>query len=86
MKVSCLDAAVLEQITLHLGVASAVAVLIAKDDEPPMRAVPLLGGSHFVGPKDLVNDTMERAKLWCDAGSRVVGLRVASDLFPALGS
>ena len=55
-----LRVAVLEQITLHLGVTTAVVVLLAQATKNLSRGMPLLGRSEFVVPEDLVD---ERVKL-----------------------
>ena len=50
-----LRVAVLEQITLYLGVTTAVVVLLAQATKNLSRGMPLLGRSEFVVPEDLVD-------------------------------
>ena len=60
-------AAVLEEITLHLGVAAAVAVFVAKTTKHLRRGMSLLGGGGLVVQKDLVDDPVEGTEFWCKA-------------------
>ena len=78
-----LAASVLEDIALHLGVAAAVAVFIAKATKRLRRCVPLFGRRGLVVQKDLV----DRAVKWSeDRGLSARGtgngvrLRVPQDL------
>ena len=53
---------VLEQIALHLAVASGIAVLVAETTERLHGGVALLGGSVIVIDQNLVDDRLERAE------------------------
>ena len=59
--------AVLEEIALHLGVATAVVVFIAKATEHLRRGMTLLGRRGLVVQKDLVDDPVEGTEFWCEA-------------------
>ncbi len=60
-------AMVLEDVALHLGVAAAVAMFVAKATEHLRGGVPLLGGRGFVVGEDLVDDRVEGTEFWCEA-------------------
>ena len=57
-----LSTAMLEHITLHLGVAAAVAVLIAEATIHLRRGMPLLGRGGFIIDQDLVDDRRNRTQ------------------------
>ena len=61
------SASVLEQIALHLGVAAAVVVFVAKATEHLRGGVTLLGRRGLVVDKDLVDDPLEGTEFWCGA-------------------
>jgi hypothetical protein len=61
-----LPLAVLEQIALHLGVAAAVVVFIAKATQHLRCGMPLLGRRCLVVQKDLVDDSVEGTEFWCE--------------------
>ena len=63
---------VLEQIALHLAVASGIAVLVAETTENLHGGVALLGGSVIVIDQNLVADRLERAE---NLGRPIPGLR-----------
>src|SRR5271166_2728810 len=59
----------LEHITLHLGVAAAVAVLIAEATIHLRRGMPLLGRGGFIIDQDLVDDRRDGTQERSRAGS-----------------
>ncbi len=64
-----LSTAMLEHITLHLGVAAAVAVLIAEATIHLRRGMPLLGRGGFIIDQDLVDDRRDGTQERSRAGS-----------------
>ena len=60
-------AAVLEHIALHLGVAAAVAMLVAKATKHLHGGVPLLGRRGLVIGQNLVDDRLEGTEFRCAA-------------------
>ena len=60
MNVSSMPASVLTQVALHLGIAAAVAVLVAEPPEDLGGGVPLLGRGGLVVDEDLVDDRLNR--------------------------
>ena len=72
---------VLEDIALHLGVAAAVAMLVAKATKHLRGGVTLLGRRGLVVQKNLVDDPLERTEFRCEAiPNRWVGLGMVENL------
>jgi hypothetical protein len=63
-------AMVLEEVTLHLGIAAAIAMFVAEATECLRGRVPLLGGCGLVLGDDLVEDRLEGTEFRCEATPR----------------